>query len=286
MRAKILDGKSLSSKIKSDLKTRIERLKNETGIIPCIANIVTVNDEAVLSYMKNKDRVCMEMGVDTKNYILSEDACSKTVLDLIDKLNNDKEISGIVLQLPLANHLEKGVIVSAISPIKDLDGLNPINMGLLIAGEKCLLPCTAKGIIRLIKSTGIEICGKNAVVIGRSNIVGKPTASLLLNENATVTLCHSRTNSLKDYILKADIVVSAVGKPGVITADMIKEGAIVIDAGTKMISNRLTGDVDFDRVCEVASWITPVPGGVGSMTTAMLIENTLEALECMLKLYL
>lgn len=283
MGAKIIDGKFISSGIKDKLKVRIKKIFLEKNIVPCIANIITVNDEAIFSYVSNKDRVCKEVGINTKNYVLTDNVTTEAILDLIDRLNSDMEISGIIVQLPLKDGLNEDIIAKAIAPMKDLDGLNPVNKGLLLGGERCFVPCTAKGILRLIKNTGIFIAGRNAVIVGRSNIVGKPTAALLLNENATVTVCHSKTKNLYEHSLKADILVSAVGKPGLITGDMVKEGAIIIDAGTKMINNKLTGDVDFAEVSRIASWITPVPGGVGSMTTAMLIENTLEAVECLLK---
>lgn len=278
METKIIDGKSISRSIKNELKEKIENIKKEKNIVPGLATILVGDDEASKAYVHSKEKVCESLGVYTENFFLKNETSKKEVLDLIEKLNTDKKINGILVQLPLPNHIDELAIAEAIDPQKDVDCINPINAGKLFSGKKGLIPCTPKGIIRLIKSTNVDINGKHAVVIGRSNIVGKPVAALLLKENATVTICHSKTKNLAEHTKSADIIVSAVGSVGLITKDMIKKGAIVIDAGTTMVGGKLKGDVNFDEALKIASYITPVPGGVGSMTTAMLVENILESM--------
>lgn len=273
MKATILDGKIISKGLREQLKQNIMNQKK----VLSLATIITKDDESIKAYVRNKDRICSEVGITSKNYFIDRDSSFDDLMELIGKLNNDPEITGILVQLPLREGFDEKTVASAISPQKDVDGITPANMGKLYAGEKCVIPCTAKGILKLIKHTGFDICGKHAVVVGRSNIVGKPSAAILLRENATVTICHSKTRDLKEVLKSADIVVSAVGKPNLIRGEMIKDGAVVIDAGTTMVEGKLTGDVAFPEACEIASWITPVPGGVGSMTTTMLIENLLEA---------
>lgn len=279
MKANILDGKVISRDLREKLKQTIKDLETP----PSLAAIITSDDESIKAYVKSKDKVCSKMGVLTHNYYFPKDSKIEEILNLIGKLNDSPKISGILLEFPLGEELDKDRLVSAILPEKDVDGITPLNAGKLYARKSCLIPCTAKGILKLIKHTGINISGKHAVVVGRSNIVGKPSAALLLNENATVTICHSKTENLKEETKRADILVSAAGRPNLITGDMIKKGAVVIDAGTTMVKGKLMGDVVFEEACEVASYITPVPGGVGSMTTTMLIENLVEAniLKCL-----
>lgn len=278
MECKILDGKAIAAKIKEELVLKINEIKESRGITLGLATVLTGNDEASIAYVNSKEKVCKSLGIYTENYIMGDDITTLDVINLINKLNNDSNIHGILLQLPLLKKIDEQKVIQAIDPKKDVDGITPYNIGKLFAGQKCLVPCTAKGILKLIQSTNVNISGLNTVVIGRSTIVGKPAAALLLSENATVTICHSRTKALEEYTKKADVIVSAVGKVGIITGNMVKEGAIVIDAGTRVVNNKLVGDVVFDEVSKIASYITPVPGGVGSMTTTMLIENTLEAL--------
>ena len=235
------------------------------------------NDGGSAYYVKNQNKLCNELGIIAKNYSLEVTISEKELIDLIIVLNQDNTVHGIMLQVPLPEHLNEEVITSTISYRKDIDGLTDINLGKFYKGENSFVPCTAKSIIELIKSTGCNISGKNAVVLGRSNIVGKPVAQLLLKENATVTICHSKTNNLKELCKTADILVSAIGKPSFVTKDFIKEGAIVIDVGTTMVNGKVKGDVSFEEVIEVAAFVSPVPGGVGSMTTTMLIQNTCKA---------
>jgi len=251
---------------------------NEKGLTPGLAVVLVGTDPASQVYVGHKEKACKEVGFHSEVYRLPATTSQKELLELIEKLNSDSKIHGILVQLPLPKHLNEKEIINKISPTKDVDGFHPISAGALLIGEKGLQPCTPKGCIHLIKQTGIEISGKKAVVVGRSNIVGKPIALMLLQENATVTICHSRTKDLQAELLQADIVVAAVGKVNFITADMIKPGAVVIDVGINRLENgKLAGDVNFEKVKEKAAWITPVPGWVGPMTIAMLLKNTLEA---------
>lgn len=274
----ILDGKAVSERFKEDLKKIIEHKKIKGEKIPCLANILVGNDGGSVYYVNNQNKLCDKLGVRVKSIHLEERVSEEDLLKVIDDLNKDNEVDGIILQLPLPKHMNETKITAFIRYEKDIDALSSISAGKLYKGEKCFIPCTPKGIVELIKSTGIEIEGKNAVVIGRSNIVGKPVAQLLLNENATVTICHSKTNNLKEVSSKADILVVALGKPKYITKDYIKEGAIVIDVGTTAVEGKLVGDVCFHEALEKAAFVTPVPGGVGAMTTTMLIKNLCEGL--------
>lgn len=283
MSARLLDGKAISMEIKGQLKSRVQKLYFERRIIPGLAVITTGEDDSIKAYVNNKDRICKEIGIYTENYMLSGNTSLDEIQKIVYDLNVRKDISGILVQLPLSEGLDQETVLSCISPEKDVDGLTAISRGRLHSGMKCMIPCTAKSIIRLIEYTGLNICGTHAVIVGRSNIVGSPAASLLLQKDATLTVCHSKTEDISIYLKQADIIVSAVGKPGLIGADMVKRGAVVIDAGTRVIDGKLTGDVKFEEVAKIASWITPVPGGVGSMTTTMLIENTVEAAECISK---
>lgn len=277
MMDKILDGKRLAKQIREEIKKKVHDLKVEQGIIPGLAVVMVGNDPASDSYVRMKEKACVEAGFYSEVHKLDENISQIQLLSLIDNLNNNSKIHGILVQLPLPKHIDEKIINERINPNKDVDGFNPVNLGKLFLNQPSFIPCTPKGIIVLMKYYDITIEGKNIIVIGRSDIVGKPVATLLLHENATVTLCHSRTKNLSSHTKQADIIVAALGKANFITKEMIKEGAIVIDAGTTKINNKLTGDVDFEAVLKTVDKITPVPGGVGPMTIAMLLENTLEA---------
>ncbi|HHT51298.1 MAG TPA: bifunctional methylenetetrahydrofolate dehydrogenase/methenyltetrahydrofolate cyclohydrolase FolD [Eubacteriaceae bacterium] len=277
MRDKILDGKGLAKDIREKIKAEVNNIKIAKGIVPGLAVVLVGQDPASVSYVSMKERACLEGGFYSEVHRLDEDTSQGEILSLIDELNNNDKIHGILVQLPLPGNIDEKIVNERIEPKKDVDGFNPINLGKLFLKTPGFIPCTPKGIIRLLKHYDISIEGKNAVVVGRSDIVGKPTATLLLHENATVTLCHSRTKNLSSYTKEADILVSAIGKPNFITSSMVKKGAIIIDAGTSKVGNKLVGDVDFQGVIEKVDKITPVPGGVGPMTIAMLLENTLEA---------
>lgn len=274
-----LDGKAVAEKFKEDIKRHIEYNKIQGREVPCLANVLVGNDGGSLYYVNNQNKLCSKLGIKVKSINLHKEVSEEKLLEVINNLNNDTEVDGIILQLPLPKHIGEAKITSAIVYKKDVDGLSSVSIGKLYKGEKCFIPCTPKGIIELIKSTKVKIEGKNAVVVGRSNIVGKPTAQLLLNENATVTICHSKTVNLKEICSKADILVAALGKPGFITKDYVKEGAIIIDVGTTAIEGKLVGDVCFHEVLEKAAYVTPVPGGVGAMTTTMLLKNLCEGLK-------
>lgn len=275
--AEILDGKMVAKKIKENLRKEVEELK-QNGITPKLAVIMVGNDSASKIYVKNKSIACQEVGIEYEEYLLNEDTSMNELLELIDKLNKDKNINGILLQSPIPRGLDINEAFKAITPEKDVDGFNPCNVGKLCLGQETFISCTPYGIIRLLEEYGINIEGKDAVVVGRSNIVGKPMMQCLLNKNATVTICHSKTIKLDRATRKADILVVAIGKPKFITKDMVKEGAIVIDVGiNRGEDGKLCGDVDFEEVSNVASYITPVPGGVGPMTIAMLMNNIVKA---------
>ena len=277
MAAQILNGKELSVKIKEDLRKETEALK-EKGINPGLAVIIVGDDPASRVYVNNKKKACEECGFYSEEYALPKETTEEELLELIDTLNNKKEINGILVQLPLPKGIDSEKVLLSIRPEKDVDAFHPVNVGKIMIGNFDFLPCTPAGVMELIRLTNIDVCGKECVVVGRSNIVGKPQAMLLLHENGTVTICHSRTKNLKEVCRRADILVAAVGKAKFITADMVKEGAIVIDVGMNRDGNgKLCGDVAYDEVSEVASAITPVPGGVGPMTIAMLMKNTLKA---------
>lgn len=277
MENKILDGKFLAKQIREEISQKCKNLKKERAITPGLAVVIVGDDPASHSYVRSKEKACLEAGFYSEVHKLEESTTQGELIDLIEQLNQNPKINGILVQLPLPDHIDENIINENIDPQKDVDGFHPVNLGNLFLGCPNFIPCTPKGIIRLLKHYKIPIEGKNVVVIGRSNILGKPMATLLLHENATVTLCHSRTKDLAMYTKQADIIVAAVGKANFITKDMIKEGAIIIDAGTTKVNNKLTGDVNFDDVYDKVEKITPVPGGVGPMTIAMLLENTLEA---------
>ena len=275
--AQIIDGKLISKQIKDELKEKVAELKAK-GTEICLAVIQVGNDPASTVYVGNKKKACEYIGIKSLAYELPEETTEDELLQIIDKLNKDDSVNGILVQLPVPKHINDERIINAISPAKDVDGFSPASVGALSIGQKGFLSCTPAGIIQLLKRSGIEIEGKECVVVGRSNIVGKPMAMLLLRENATVTVCHSRTKNLKEVCKRADILVAAVGKPKMIDASYVKDGAVVIDVGIHRNENgKLCGDVDFDSVEPVCSAITPVPGGVGPMTIAMLMNNCVEA---------
>jgi len=274
----IIDGKLQAKKYREKIADFVEKRIKSGLKVPCIVSIMVGNDGGSKYYLENQRKLSEKLGVKFQSIILNENSAESDIIDIIINLNEDNNVNGIMLQLPLPKHINEKNITSVISESKDIDSLTYENTGKFYRGEKAFVPCTPRSIIELIKSTGIDISGKSAVIIGRSNIVGKPVAQLLLNENATVTICHSKTKNLKDVCRKADILVSAVGNPGLITGEYIKEGAVVIDVGTTVIDGKLKGDVCFDEVIKRAAFVTPVPGGVGSMTTTMLILNVCEAL--------
>lgn len=276
--AQIIDGKRISQEIKDELREKVESLKAE-GKEAALAVIQVGNDPASSVYVNNKKKACAYIGIQSLSYELPEETTEAELLALIDKLNKDDTINGILVQLPVPKHIDEDKIIQSISPDKDVDGFHPQNVGRLVIGERGFVSCTPAGIIQLLKRSGIEISGKNCVVIGRSNIVGKPMALLMLRENATVTIAHSKTQNLKEICKQADILIVAIGKPQYITADYVKEGAVVIDVGIhRDENNKLCGDVKYDEVLPLASAITPVPGGVGPMTIAMLMNNCVESM--------
>ncbi|MBE7020512.1 MAG: bifunctional methylenetetrahydrofolate dehydrogenase/methenyltetrahydrofolate cyclohydrolase FolD [Ruminococcaceae bacterium] len=275
MSAQIINGKQVSQNIKERIKKEVSELKDK-GIVPGLAVVIVGDDPASRVYVNSKKKACEELGMYSEEYALSKETTQKELVALVEKLNNDEKINGILVQLPLPEHLDEKAVINTIKPEKDVDAFHPVNVGKIMIGDFDFLPCTPAGVMELIKETGIEIAGKECVIIGRSNIVGKPQAMLMLHKNATVTICHSKTKDLKEVVKRADIVVAAVGVAKMVTKDMVKEGAVVIDVGmNRLPDGKLCGDVDFDGVSEVASFITPVPGGVGPMTIAMLMENTL-----------
>ena len=281
MSAKILDGKAMSDALRQEIAARVVKLK-EKGITPGLAVILVGNDPASEIYVRNKGKGCEEVGIYSRTIRLPEETSQETLEEEIEKLNADDAIHGILVQLPLPKHLDSHAALAKILPQKDVDGFHLLNAGRLMAGTEGVIPCTPRGAMYMIKSTGVDLNGKEAVVIGRSDIVGKPMAMLLMHENCTVTICHSRTKNLAEHTRRADILVAAVGKAGfTVTEDMVKPGAIVIDVAINRAYGRIWGDVDFDRVKEKASWITPVPGGVGRMTITMLLDNTVDAAERM-----
>ena len=275
--AGIIDGKKISQEIKDEVKAKVEEL-GKKGIQPCLAVILVGEDPASQVYVRNKKRACEYCGIKSLSYELPEETTEEELLALVDELNNSKECNGILVQLPLPKHIDEDKVLLKIKPEKDVDGFHPYNVGLLSIGDADLKACTPAGCIELIKRSGVDITGKNCVVVGRSNIVGKPVGMLLLSENGTVTTCHSKTKNMAEICRSADILVVAIGKEKFIKADMVKDGAVVIDVGINRMDNgKLCGDVDFDEVEKKASLITPVPGGVGPMTIAMLMNNCLIA---------
>ena len=282
MSAEILSGKTMSESLRKEIAERVTALK-ERGITPGLAVILVGNDPASEIYVRNKGNGCTEVGMYSRTINMPAETSQEELEAAIEELNADSAIHGILVQLPLPKHLDEQAALAKILPEKDVDGFHLINAGHMLTGTEGVVACTPRGALHMIKSTGVNLSGKEAVVIGRSNIVGKPMAMLLLKENCTVTMCHSRTQNLTEHTRRADILVAAVGKAGFVTADMVKPGAIVIDVGINRVDGKVKGDVDYDAVKEVAGWITPVPGGVGKMTITMLLMNTVEAAERMLK---
>ena len=274
---KILDGKAVSLKVKESVKVRADELK-KFGVEPTLAVVLVGEDKASQTYVRAKEKACNEYGIKSVAHRLSENTTQNELLALINVLNLDDSIHGILVQLPLPKHIDTNVVLTAIDPRKDVDGFHAVNVGKLVSGLDGFVPCTPLGVMEILKEYGIEVAGLNAVVIGRSNIVGKPMANLLLNASATVTVTHSKTKNLKEICKNADLIVAAIGKPFFLKADMVKDGAVVVDVGINRLDDgRLVGDVDFEEVAPKCSYITPVPGGVGPMTIAMLLNNTILA---------
>ena len=273
----VIDGKNLAKEIRENLKVKCEELKQK-GINPKLAVIMVGNDKSSQIYVRNKSKACDEIGIEFEEFLLKEDIKQEELINLINKLNNDKTINGILLQSPIPKHLDINEAFRTIAPEKDVDGFNPVNVGKLCLNQDTFVSCTPYGIMKMFEKYNIELEGKNVVIIGRSNIVGKPLIQCCLNKNATVTVCHSKTNDLKEYTKRADILIVAIGKSKFVTEDMIKQGVVVIDVGiNREEDGKLTGDVDFENVSKKASFITPVPGGVGPMTIAMLMNNVIKA---------
>ena len=282
--ANIINGKEISAAIRAEIKEATEHLVSESGVRPGLAVIIVGEDPASQVYVRNKKRACDEVGFYSESYELPESTTQEELNALVDRLNKDEKIHGILCQLPLPKHLDENEVIMRIDPKKDVDAFHPENVGKIMIGDYSFLPCTPAGVMALLERSGIDVCGKECVVVGRSNIVGKPQAMLLLHANGTVTICHSRTKNLAEVCRRADILVAAIGKADFFTGDMIKEGAVVIDVGmNRRADGKLTGDVDFASVEPKASYITPVPGGVGPMTITMLMQNTLTAAKNTLK---
>lgn len=277
--AQTIDGRAYAKNLKSSMKDQITKAIERGVRPPCLATVLISNDGGSVYYVNNQRKVCEEIGINFKLLKLDENTNEEEVLKVIDNLNQDENVDGIMLQVPLPKGLNENLITNRISPEKDVDGLTDLNTGKFYRGEKAFVPCTPRSALELIKSTNCDIKGKKAVVLGRSNIVGKPMFQLLLNENATVTVCHSKTVNLKEICSEADILVVAIGKPKFVDNSFVKEGAVVIDVGTSSFDGKICGDVDFDKVYDKASYITPVPGGVGALTTTLLVKNTCEAWE-------
>lgn len=274
---KIISGKEVSEAVKLRVSDEVKELK-ENGIEPCLAVILVGDDPASRVYVNNKKKACEFCGIRSLEYVLPAETKEEELIELVEKLNNDKSVNGILCQLPLPKHLDEKKVLNLIKPEKDVDAFHPENVGHIMIGDFNFLPCTPAGIMEMLRYENIDLDGKNCVVIGRSNIVGKPMAMLMLKENATVTICHSRTKNLKEVVAGADVIVAAVGRPNFVTADMVKDGAVIIDVGiNRMDDGKLCGDVDFEVCKEKASYITPVPGGVGPMTIATLMQNTITA---------
>lgn len=275
--AEILNGKEFAKKVRKQVKEDVAILK-EKGVNPKLAVIMVGNNSSSEVYVRNKSKACEKTGIDFEEFLMAENTEEKELLDLIEKLNNDDSIHGILLQSPVPKHIDINKAFRTISPKKDVDGFNPINVGNLSIGEDCFISCTPYGVIKLLEEYNIKLEGKEAVVLGRSNIVGKPMAQCLLSKNATVTTCHSRTKDIDKVIKRADIVIAAIGKSKFVKKEMIKDGAVVVDVGINRLDDgSLVGDVDYEGVSEVASYITPVPGGIGPMTIAMLVSNVVKA---------
>ena len=278
MKAEILDGKVIAEELEQDVKVRVDALKQK-GCTPGLLVILVGEDPASQTYVGNKEKSCLRLGIASRTLRMPAETSQETLESAIQEANTDAAIHGILVQLPLPSHLDSDKALALILPEKDVDGFHDINAGRLMRGQEGVVACTPKGALHMLKSRGILIAGKEAVIVGRSNIVGKPMAMLLLQENATVTICHSRTHDLAAHTRRADILVAAIGRPRFITADMVKEGAAVIDVGINRVDGKLCGDVDYAAVAEKAGYITPVPGGVGKMTIAMLMDNTIAAAE-------
>ena len=275
--ATIIDGKALAQKIRNNLKLECEELKKQ-GINPKLAVILVGDDSASKVYVRNKNKACEDVGIEFEEYILDSDTTQEELIELINELNNKKDIHGILLQSPIPNHLDINEAFKTILPQKDVDGFNPINVGNLALGQDTFISCTPYGIMKMFEEYGIDLNGKDVTIVGRSNIVGKPLIQCCLSKNATVTVCHSRTNDLKKHTINADILIVAIGKPKFITEDMVKDGAVIIDVGiNRNEDGKIVGDVDFENIEKKASFITPVPGGVGPMTIAMLMNNVIKA---------
>ena len=273
----LIDGKKVSGEIRNRLADEIQELKKKAGKTPGLATVLVGDDPASAVYVRNKNKICGELGFQSFEQKLSANTSEEKLLQLVGELNSNKDVHGILVQLPLPDQIDSEKILQAIDPKKDVDGFHPVNVGKLVVGNALLTPCTPTGIIALLDRYDIEISGKHAVIIGRCNIVGKPVSMLLLHRNATITICHSRTQNLEEVTRSADILVAAVGRANFVTDEMVSEGTVVIDVGINRVDGKLTGDVDFEPVSKKASHITPVPGGVGPMTIALLMENTLKA---------
>jgi methylenetetrahydrofolate dehydrogenase (NADP+)/methenyltetrahydrofolate cyclohydrolase len=276
MTAKLLDGKKVAAQIREQVAEKTAELKRQ-GVVPGLSVVLVGEDPASKVYVGQKEKACREAGFKSDLLELAETTTQEELLSVIGRLNGDPSVHGILVQLPLPARIDPEAVIAAIDPAKDVDGFHPVNVGHLVSGVPGMVPCTPLGIVRMLESYGIPLAGKHAVIVGRSSIVGKPMAHLLLARDCTVTVCHSRTPDLGFFTRQADILVAAVGRPKLITADMVKPGAVVVDVGINRLETGLVGDVDFEAVREVAAWITPVPGGVGPLTIAMLLENTLSA---------
>lgn len=278
MSATLLNGKELAAKKREQMKSKIEQLAAE-NVIPGLAVILIGDNAASQTYVRAKQKACAEVGIYSELIERPDSITEQELLAEIDRLNEDPAIDGILVQLPIPAHISEQAVIERIAPNKDVDGFHPINIGKMMTGEKTFLPCTPYGVVEMLKEAAIDLEGKHAVIVGRSNIVGKPVGQLLLNENATVTYCHSRTKNMRNLTTQADILIVAIGRPKFITAEDVKEGAVVVDVGINRVDGKLCGDVDFDGVKEKASYLTPVPGGVGPMTITMLLENTIQSAE-------
>ena len=276
---KRIDGKEIALEIKEEIKEFINKRKENNLNVPKVASILVGNDGGSLFYLNNQEKVATSLGMEFEKVHLNEEVTEEELINKIDKLNNDNTVSGIILQLPLPKHIDEKKVISAISPKKDVDCLTFVNQGKLYMGDETFMPCTPKSVLTILKSLNINLEGMEVVVVGRSNIVGKPAAALMLKENCTVTICHSKTKNLKEVCKRADILIVAIGKAKFIDDSYIKEDAIVIDVGTNSVEGKITGDVDFEKVIDKAAFVTPVPGGVGALTTTLLIKNVCEALE-------
>ena len=269
----VINGRELASKISAKVKERVEELKRK-GVYPCITAVLVGNDEASAIYVREKIKQCEKVGIKAQLLHLPQDMDTESLIKEVKKLSLDKTVHAILVQLPLPRQIDENAVLESISPEKDVDCLNPLNLGRLLVNDDCIESCTPKGIIRILENFNIPLEGKNVVVVNRSKIIGKPLSLMLLKKNATVRICHSKTEKLADHLSRADIIIVGVGKPKFLTVDMIKSGAVIIDVGTNKVNNKVVGDVDFESVKEKASFITPVPGGVGPMTVAMVLENT------------